>query len=232
MICIFKAKYIHFRVVFIVFTFKSPTFMATVKIIISFNKLRDDDLDTKSQVILNSMAGNVNFTTPIPALADVIAARTAYVNALTATKTGNKQQTALKNETRKTLEEQLRLLALYVQATCKNNEVIALSSGFDIQKSSKSVGVLAKPTNFKVQDGPAVGSCLLSSDKITGAKTYTFEYTPTPITAASTWVSRHGTAKNIVIDELESGKQYAFRMAGVSTDPTLVYSDVLMRYVQ
>ena len=206
--------------------------MASVKIIISFIKLRDDDLDTTSQIIINKMTDNVNFPTPTPDSKVIVELRKAYVDALTEVRNGGKEATALKNETRKALEAQLRLLALYVQANCKNNEVIALSSGFSIQKTSSPVGILAKPEKFKVEDGPASGTLIVSCQKIAGAKTYLFEMTDAPLTATSVWLPKFSTTKLLMIEGLVAGKQYAFRMAGIGADPLLVYSDVLLRYVQ
>ncbi len=204
--------------------------MATVKIIISFAKLKDDDLDTKSQVIINNLTGNANFANPVPALADVTTARTNYVTALTDAQTGGKQETSAKNQARKALEDILRLLGLYVQANCQNNEAIALSSGFDIQRTATPVGVLAKPEAFVAENGPATGTMQVSCNKIEGARTYVFEVTEAPVTDASVWTSKYATGKAFLFDGLMPGKQYAFRMAGIGAEPLLVYSDVLLRY--
>ena len=205
--------------------------MAAVKIIISFSRLKDDDLDTKSQVIINNLTGNPNFANPVPALADVTTARTNYVTALTDAQTGGKQETSIKNQARKALEDILRLLGLYVQANCQNNEAIALSSGFDLQRTPTPIGVLAKPEAFLAENGPTTGTMQVSCDKITGARTYVFDITEVPVTDASVWVSKFSTSKVFLFDGLTPGKQYAFRMAGIGTSPMLVYSDVLMRYV-
>lgn len=206
--------------------------MATVKVIISFAKLRDDDLDTKSQVIIESLTNNPNFLSPQPSLADIASARTAYINALTANEMGGKQETLVKNQARKVLEAQLKLLGLYVEANCKNDEVIAQSSGFDIQKSRVPVGILSKPTNFKVENGPVSGSLTASCNKIDGANSYVFEYTKAPVTEESVWKPEYSSAKTHLFNGLIAGTQYGIRMAGIGTDPLLVYSDVLLRYVQ
>ncbi len=206
--------------------------MSLVKVIVSFSRLRDDDLDTKSQVIINSLTGNTDFPNPVPTLAEIAASREAYVDALTANETGGKQETLRKNLARKDLEKQLGLLGLYVQANCKENELIALSSGFDIQKSRAPIGILAKPNNFKVENGPLAGSLQASLDKIEGAKSYLFEITKTPVTEDSIWRPELSTTKTILIENLVAGTQYAIRVAGVGSNPKKVYSDVLFRFAQ
>lgn len=206
--------------------------METVKIIIGFSRVKDDDLDTKTEVIINSMTGNANFPTPVPPLAEVSAKNTAYVAALGAAKTGGKEETALKNQARKALEASLRLLGLYVEANCQNNEAIALSSGFDLQKAATPVGILPKPEDFTVENGPAAGTLEVGAKKIKGAKSYVFECTPAPVTDASVWTAKFNTAKSLLFEGLTPGKQYAFRMAGIGSDTMLVYSDIILRYVQ
>ncbi|MEA5405684.1 hypothetical protein VB776_22285 [Arcicella sp. DC2W] len=205
--------------------------MSIVKIIISFTKLRDDDLDTKSLVILNSLTGNANFSNPQPSLADIAASRDAYINALSANETGGKQQTLVKNEARKNLEAKLRLLGLYVQANCNNNEVIAQGSGFDIQKSRTPTGILERPTNFKVENGPASGTLVASSDKVDGAKTYVYQITTAPVSDNSIWQTEYASTKTHMFVGLTPGTQYAVKMAGIGVEPMLIYSDILMRFV-
>jgi hypothetical protein len=205
--------------------------MATIKIIFNFTKFRDDDLDTKSLVIINSLTGNTNFPNPQPSIAEIIASRNAYVNALSANEIGGKQETILKNEARKDLETKLRLLGLYVQANCNNSESIANSSGYDVQKGRTPSGILEKPTNFKVENGPVTGTLIASSDKVDGAKTYLFSITNAPVTDNSIWRTEYATSRTHRFDGLVAGTQYAVKMAGIGKDPLLVYSDTLFKYV-
>ncbi|MET3126720.1 hypothetical protein ABID42_001822 [Arcicella rosea] len=206
--------------------------MSTVKVIISFSRLRDDDLDTQSQVIISKLTGNVNFPNPIPTLAEITASRNAYVDALIVSKTGGRQETLKKNHARKELEQQLGLLALYIQANCKNDDLIALGSGFEIQKSKAPIGILAKPSNFKVENGPLAASLYASVDKIEGAKSYLFEITKAPVTEDSIWQVESSTAKTFLFEDLVAGTQYAIKVAGVGSNPKKVFSDVLYRFAQ
>ncbi len=206
--------------------------MSTVKVIISFSRLRDDDIDTKSQAIIDSLTGNADFPNPIPTLAEITASRNAYVEALSANELGGKQATLRKNLARKDLEKQLGLLGLYVQANCNGSELIALGSGFEIQKSRTPIGILAKPSNFKVENGPLAASLYASVDKIEGAKSYLFEITKAPVTEDSIWQVESSTAKTFLFEDLVAGTQYAIKVAGVGSNPKKVFSDVLYRFAQ
>ena len=206
--------------------------METVKVIYNFSKLKDDELDTKSEGILKKMTGNVNFPAPIPSLEKLAGDAKAYSDALIAAPNGGVESTALKNATRKELVKTLRLLGLYVQTYCQDNESIALSSGFAVQKAATPVGVLAKPENFEVLNGPASGSLEIRCKKIEGAKSYVFEFTTAPITTTTVWTARYGTSRSYLFDNLKRGTEYAFRMAGIGTNPMLVYSDELTEIAQ
>jgi len=52
-----------------------------------------------------------------------------------------------------------------------------------------------------------------------------------PVTEASIWTSINSTKAKLVVSNLTSGVQYAFRVAGIGANPTVVYSDIVTSYV-
>jgi hypothetical protein len=206
--------------------------MAKLKVISGFSKLRDDDLDTKAQFIIDKMTNNPNYPAPIPDIAALTNAKNEYVVALTDKETGGKEKTAIKNQKRTNLETILGQLALYVQQNCQNDLAILLSSGFDAAKPKEKIGLLEKPQNLKAEDGPNAGTIKLSVKSVKGADSYLFECTEAPVSNDSVWTAKPSSKANYIFEGLTSGKQYAFRVAGVGSDPTLVYSDVVLRYAQ
>jgi len=206
--------------------------MATLKVIVGFSRLRDDDVDTKAASIIKSMTGNTNYPTPVPALTAVQTALTIYEASLATAATGNPEKTAIKDQKRRDLEALLKQLGTYVQLNCKNDLGILLSSGFEASKPPAPYGILPKPENFKVENGPNAGTAKLSLDKIKGASSYRFEFVAAPVTDTTVWLVNVGTARNNIIDGLVSGNQYAFRVAAIGAEPTIVYSDVITRFVQ
>jgi hypothetical protein len=205
--------------------------MATNRVRISFKNYKDAELEQKAQHIVQSLTGNSNFSTPNPSLADVQTAINKYGDALSKAVDGSKQDTAVKNQARADLESLLHDLGLYVQLTGKDDPSIILSSGFDISKTPSPVGILPKPNGFSVSPSASKGSIDLSTNAINGAKTYQYEYTDAPISAASIWHVVTNTSTAVTINNLQSGKEYAFRVAGVGSDPTRVYSDVVTSFV-
>lgn len=207
--------------------------MSNVKVISNFAKLRDEELDTRAQNIIDKMTGNTNYPTPVPALADITIALADYHEALAHALNGGTDRTTVKNEKREALEELLSALALHVQANCKKSLGILVSSGFEARKQTNTLTAeeLDKPANFKADHGPNPGCARLSTGKVDGARTYMFEYAAAPLGENPQWTVRPCTARTCLIEGLTSGQQYAFRVAGVGAGSTLVYSDVITRYV-
>jgi hypothetical protein len=202
--------------------------MAKQRVITNYSHLRDAELDQKTDFVITSMTGNTNFTTPVPALAVVTTAKTAYQTALAAAQSRAKEEVEIKNQQRQELLDLLSQLATYVQLNGNSDPVIMLSSGFDITQADRPpVGPLEKPENFKME-AIAAGTLKLSCDKVDGADNYRFEYKET--TAAS-WIEKTSSKRSITITGLISGKEYEGRVVAIGTDPSRIYSDVVTSFV-
>jgi len=205
--------------------------MTNPKISTGFSKLSDSNLLLKGTYIHTSLTGNVNFTTPTPTLPELQVGIDNFDDSINNSVEGNKADTALKNQYRDELIELLNNAGLYVQLNGKNNENILLSSGFDLQKTKSSIGALPKAQNIKVMPGEGVGTVKVSFSSIVGADSYLYEYTAAPVTTDSVWVPVTSTKTNLIIENLTSGKQYAFKVAGVGSDPSQVFSDILFSFI-
>ena len=199
--------------------------MTNQRVKIGFKAFKDAELLQKTEHILQSMTGNANFATPSPTLIIVKAAYDKYSLALGKVVDGTKQDTILKNQARADLEDLLQSLGLYVQVTSNGDEAIMSSSGFDLGKIPAPVGILPKPDAFTVETNVSKGCIDLSLNAIPGARSYQYEYTEVPATATSIWRVVSSTVTFVTITGLTSAKEYSFRVTGVGSDPTRVYSD-------
>jgi hypothetical protein len=202
------------------------------KVIITFSKMRDDELDTRAHNIIQKMTDNPDFPAPVPGLADATTALTVFREALEQAQHGGMDRTEVKNAKRLALEEVLSTLGLYVQIHCKNDRSKILGSGFDARKPAGTPIVILEKPNLTVVNGPYPGSFKLSTDKVPGAASYMFEYAAMPVTEAAQWTVHAVKTRIYVIGDLTSGQQYAFRVRGIGMDATPVYSDVITRYAQ
>lgn len=189
------------------------------------------ELVNKANYIIESMTGNTYFETPMPSISRLKTANDNFVTSLAKMESGSKQDTVVKNNNRFTLENILRALAAYVQLTSDGDEAIILSSGFDVNKKPAPIGQLTKPENLVVTQGANKGSVILSCDVVANANFYEFQYALSPVSAETTWILRTITRHKLQIDELISGKQYTFRVAGAGTDPSRVWSEEITSYI-
>ena len=202
-----------------------------ITVLIDFSKFTDSGLVTESENIIRQFTGNANFSDPDHLLEAVVSAKGAYIPALTASIGGGAKAVNLKNEKRQALEEALRLLGLYIQANCNNNANLVLGTGYKIKKGKSTIGMLEKPKNFTVMPGPNSGSLKLKVDAIHGADVYIFQYSLTPVTGETIWMTKVSGKSSLIIDELIPGKEYAFRVAGKGSSDDEVYSDVITHFV-
>ncbi|MBB2146196.1 hypothetical protein GM921_11915 [Pedobacter sp. LMG 31464] len=197
------------------------------RIITGFDRYRNTELDVKAKFIVDSMTGNPNFDMPLPPLADITAATTAYIEALSNAEGGGKSQIAIKDKARLQLEGLLNKLALYVEAYGKSDEVVLLSSGFSLAKTVTPVGVLPKPDGFTVQPKEK-GTINLKLSAIRGANSYLFEYR---VLGDEAWIISVQSKSSLSLTNLQSGSQYEFRVAGIGSATTRIYSDEVRSFV-
>jgi hypothetical protein len=201
--------------------------MRKQKVATGFTSYAENALLVKSQTIVASMTDNPVYPTPTPTLADVGTAISNYNRNLSATP--SKENTQEKKQNRLILIEMLNYLSLYVTST-GGSPAEWESSGFSLTSVPQPVGVLAKPQNFTVKPFQA-GSVKLSLKKIAGADGYCFQYAQVIAGEPLAWVSVQSTKTKITIAGLVSGAQYAFRVYGIGSNPTIVYSDQVNSFV-
>jgi len=205
--------------------------VSKVSVDFSTNKYRDEALVVEANNVVEMMTGNSDFPEPSPALTEITTASNVLSNAIAIAKTGSVYDTAVKNEKRKLLESLLKQEATYVQITSSGNEVKILSTGFSVNKKASTVGSLSAPENIKISAGENSGSLKISWSAIKRASANIINYTEAPVSDSSVWLSKTTTKHNIIIDNLTSGKQYAFKIAGIGSDDSRIWSDVIYSYV-
>ena len=206
--------------------------MPTAKrVVTGFSNYSDADFEVKAKFIATSMTdATMYFPTPIPSITDVALKITVYSNALANAEGGSLQDTLLKNEARTNLQTLLYQLSLYVEQKSEGDPVKIAASGFDYNKEPVPVGMLPKPSSFKV-DCTMKGAIKLSIRAIKGSDMYQYEYKPTAGVPEIPWTVTTSTRSRTLITELESGKEYVFRVVALGTNPMRNYSDEITSFV-
>ena len=127
----------------------------------------------KVTAILQWMANNPAYPTPLPTLALVQTAFDAYKVAAADAVQGGVQNTAIRDARRAELVSLLRQLAAYVSATANGDLEKLLSSGFPVQKPGRSpIGPLPAPDAPAVAQGPVSGALKATAAPVRGAYAY------------------------------------------------------------
>jgi hypothetical protein len=176
-------------------------------------------------VILQSMAGNAAYPSPLPTLATATTAYDTYVAAVNAAKDRGKLAIARRKQARAQLVQLLRALALYVQQTCDGNAVTLITSGFLAQRGrGRPVGVLSAPLNVRLRPGPVSGQILARCNKVDSALTYQWRYAPALTPTA--WTQADAVLKaSFTVQGLAPGTVYIAQARVIGTNGPSNWSD-------
>lgn len=201
------------------------------KIAIVSDRISDAELSVNTQSIITHMTGNAYFPTPTPSLAEMQVVYDNFETALMQARTGNHTAVAEKNARKAELVTALQTLADYVTLTAKRDEAALVSSGFKLTKERTPAPPLTKPEGLALANGVNPGELEVRINRLTGVRSYQYQFTPDPLTPDSAWKQQMDTACKTVLTGLESNRQYWCRVGAVGTKGQLVYSDALCRMV-
>ena len=201
------------------------------KLKLDFSKFTDSHMLTKASQVLQDMTGNPHFPTPVPPLADLQAAVTAYSVALVNATDRGRLFVAEKNAARKALETLLAELGMYVMYVAKGDDVVLTSSGFDLVKPREHSSI-TNPGPVILTNGESSGELTSRVDGQAGAKGYSHEYTPYPVTEQSQWASTRSSRCKATFTNLQPGRNYAVRVGVWGSNEQMAYSKVVTAYVQ
>jgi hypothetical protein len=176
--------------------------------------------------VVNGMTGNAAFPTPDPKIADVVAARDAYIAAVDAAKDST-IAVAVRRQLRQALVALLRKLALYVQAASGGDLPTLLSSGFTAQRVRQPVGELTAPINLRLSRGKTSGQIVARFTPLAKAGAYEWRYamstTPLAWERADTTLAAKTTLQGLV-----PGMQYIVQVRAIGTAGPSDWSDAAM----
>jgi hypothetical protein len=211
--------------------FKHPNilFMKS-KALITFSRLKDADILTKSRSIINCLTNNSYFLSPTPSLADMTSVTEEYATRLVAAQGGSRADIAEKNAQREALTSMLQQLSDYVNLIAAGDRTMLTSSGFDLNKQPQPI-TIGQPEDLRVLNGINEGELVVSVSAVKGAKAYVYEYTMDASLAAGSWISITGSKRKIVVAGLQPGKRYYCRVAAVGANGQIAYTAVISRIV-
>jgi hypothetical protein len=208
--------------------------MATKKAKVKLN-LRNLSVEEKivfSKQVITSMTGNVNFATPVPALASITAAITAAETANADLKVSRKAtvtKASILDDKLAELDSVVAQLANYVENVAKGDDTKIKSAGMGVRSQASPIGLPSSPENL-LTAAVTQNEVELDWEKVTGAKSYVVQLT-LDISGNSNWtMGTIVTKAKATIKNLESGKKYWFRVAAVGAAGQGPWSDPATTY--
>jgi hypothetical protein len=184
---------------------------------------RDAALAIASGRILVAMTGNAHYPAPLPAMADVAAARNAFLAAMNAAKSGT-PGVITRRQLRNQLVVLLRALALYVQQACNGDTVVLLGSGYPAQRTRQPAGQLPAPVNLRLARGLITGQLKARSNRVAQAGSYQWRYATAAAPTVWTFVNPTLGAR-VAINGLVPGTEYIVQGRAVGSQGPSDWSD-------
>jgi len=185
--------------------------------------------DTDAQFIIDTarivagMTGNAAFPTPVPTLANVVAARNAYLAAVTAGQ-DSRLARSLRQKTRLALVVLLRQLAHYAEDASAGDRTVLMSSGFPLQQGRSPAGVLAAPLQVRLAKGKTSGTAIARCRRIVRARAYQWRIapaaTPTAWSPVVTTFAAHAEFEGLTLTTM-----YVVQVCAVGTAGTGDWSE-------
>jgi len=184
------------------------------------------DKVAKALYIEGKLAGNPNFTTPQPPVAEITAAREALELAIAAALNGGKDATFAKNTAELALDELIVQEAGYVVSIAGGDEAKILSAGFEVRRNASPIGPLPKVANLEADLTDLVGEILADWDVTVGAHEYEVQRNSGDPLVEGDWHVVGFTTKSKYLDTgLVSGSSHWYRVRARGTAGDGPFSD-------
>lgn len=153
-----------------------------------------------------------------------------YRDGLTEATYRDMRQVIIKNQQAEVLKEVLYRYSLHVEMVSNKDPNLILAAGFIPNKSTtQAIGMSPKANDLRAEvKHPGTNSVNVRVNAWKSAKLYQFEFRKAD--SMNDWTRVLSTKSRTVIQGLEHGQQYEFRVTYVSTDPTPNYSDIVRCY--
>ena len=146
-----------------------------LRVLLGFSSASDHQIEEIAGAVIEGMTDNPAFATPPVTMAALLAALTAFTQAIAAAVQGGTAATALKNDKRATVVDLLRQLAGYVQQNCNNDLATLLSSGFEAVSTNRAQQPLEQPVIARL-DNANSGQLAAKVKAVRNAKCYEVRY--------------------------------------------------------
>ncbi|MFZ1687315.1 MAG: fibronectin type III domain-containing protein [Flavobacteriales bacterium] len=184
----------------------------------------------KADHVVASMTSNVNFTTPIPALATVTTSRDALVLAIANAENRGRAEIDIRDAAADELRALLAALVRYVNVEAAGDVDKAVSSGFELVKTPQSVAELSAPLDVEVSGKNIEGTLRLKWKPVEGARMYNMYVNTSDPTKPEAWrLVAVSSVSRKTIKDLPPGAFCSFRVTALGTAGEGPASEIVSR---
>jgi hypothetical protein len=204
--------------------------MNKIQALDGFSRASDGDVVSRGTAVQTKMKGNLNFPTPPVDLA-VLKTDIDGLSALMAESLdGSKKVIAEKNKQREVVIQKLRLLARYVEVTCKDDMAMFISSGFEPAATTRARPQGLSENIWTIDHGANSGQIVARLRAVPQAACYELRYAAVGNAATPPVWTTHAvtTVKTALsVNGLTPGTMYAFQVRSLSQSGYSDWSDSL-----
>jgi len=206
--------------------------MKKSKILLSFSKMRDDQLETLGNTVVLGMKANPDFPNPSPIIADFEAAMLSFTKAISDAKSRDKLKITVRKDIRATVQSMLTSLANYVTYTSNGDRAMMMGSGFPLNNLNPGVPPVLSIDSFNLVLGKNPGELLASAKSFGAADMHMYKIAPAPLAGPRDFETHYRRASKLLLTGLLPMKLYAVRIGAIASDGEVVYTDTLIKAPQ
>lgn len=200
------------------------------RLALNFKETKDEDLYKIASVVTYHMTENEYFPDPGMLIIELGEITAQFWQAMSDAGSKDRIKISIKNDLKALLIKKLKEVGEFVKTESKGTETAMLSSGFPLFTPKEEI-ILKPSTDFKILPGRSPGEIIMKTNRINGAKSYLYRWTPHPITKESLWQSEIDTRCKKVIKGLPLGINYCFQMAAIGSNSQIIYTAIQSRYI-
>ncbi len=203
--------------------------MKTIHVILDYSPLPTVEVIDFGEHVESNMKSNPLFPTPDVPMSLFHSSLQTLKDKHALALNGNKTATEGVTIARKAFEKTLKLNALYVDRIADGDEEVIASSGYKARKQPAP----ANRPEFRVLAGNAEGSVILIRKAVKRAASYVWQRAANPLPSEENlWIQTGiSTQAKCVIENLESGTKYWFRVAAVTRQGQQAWCEPIMKVV-
>lgn len=201
------------------------------KVIINVRHLNDAETAMYAQGILAAMGKTTHYPLATSLVTGLQDAYEDFVAKLSIAATGNRSQIAEKNNAKKDLREKIAVLGSYINFAIPNNRPAQLTTGYLLNKDVRGPAVMEAFRSFKISYGALSGSLDLRVKKGKGTNSVVYQYTTTPPTNATQWISTTPTKGKYTISGLTPAQYVWVRAVAIGSRDQVLYTEPVQKLV-